>query len=74
MNIIIALEKSGELLTRTSSIFYNLAGSNSNPQRRELQTQLAPMLAAHRDNMFLNHGQFEKTAIRYQQTDTLNLT
>lgn len=73
-NIIIALEKSGELLTRTSSIFYNLAGSNSNPQRRELQTQLAPMLAAHRDNIFLNQALFEKAATLYQQADTLNLT
>ncbi|WP_404340779.1 M3 family metallopeptidase [Pseudoalteromonas mariniglutinosa] len=73
-NTIIALEKSGELLTRTSSIFYNLAGSSSNPERRELQKQLAPKLAAHRDNIFLNKALFEKAAALYEQTETLNLT
>ncbi|HEX5793679.1 MAG TPA: dipeptidyl carboxypeptidase II, partial [Rheinheimera sp.] len=31
-NTLVALEKSGELLTRVSRIFYNLAGSSSNPQ------------------------------------------
>ena len=45
-NTLVALEKSGELLTRASRIFYNLAGSNSNPERRKIQSELAPRMAA----------------------------
>lgn len=73
-NTIVALEQSGELLTRASSIFYNLAGSSSNPARRELQKELAPKLAAHRDNIFLNDALFKKVATLFEKTDSLALT
>ncbi|KGJ99995.1 M3 family metallopeptidase [Pseudoalteromonas sp. ND6B] len=73
-NTIVALEQSGELLTRASSIFYNLAGSSSNPARRELQKELAPKLAAHRDNIFLNDALFKKVATLFEKIDSLALT
>ena len=73
-NTIVALELSGELLTRTRSIFYNLAGSDSNPKRREIQKELAPKLAAHNDNIFLNKDLFEKVSAVYAESDKLALT
>ena len=73
-NTVVALEKSGELLTRTRSIFYNLAGSDSNPARREIQKELAPKLASHNDNIFLNKALFEKVAAVYNDADKLALT
>jgi len=72
-NTIVALEKSGELLTRTRSIFYNLAGSDSNPTRREIQKELAPKMAAHNDNIFLNKALFDKVAAIHAESDTLAL-
>ncbi|MEH6397200.1 MAG: dipeptidyl carboxypeptidase II, partial [Pseudoalteromonas sp.] len=68
-NTIVALEKSGELLTRTRSIFYNLAGSDSNPTRREIQKELAPKMAAHNDNIFLNKALFDKVAAIHAESD-----
>lgn len=73
-NTIIALEKSGELLTRTQRIFYNLAGTDSNPARRELQKELAPKLAAHSDDIYLNTVLFAKVETLYNQRETLNLS
>lgn len=73
-NTIIALEKSGELLGRTSSVFFNLSGTDSNEQRRKLQKELAPKLAAHRDDIFLNKALLTKVETLHQQADTLNLT
>lgn len=73
-NTIVALEKSGELLTRTRSIFYNLAGSDSNPTRREIQKELAPKMAAHNDNIFLNKALFDKVAAIHAESDTLALS
>ena len=73
-NTIVALEKSGELLTRTRSIFYNLAGSDSNQTRREIQKELAPKMAAHNDNIFLNKALFDKVAAIHAQSETLALS
>lgn len=72
-NTLVALEKSGELLTRTSRIFYNLAGSNSNPARRAIQSELAPKMAAHSDDINLNPKLFARIKSLYEQRDQLNL-
>ncbi|QJR81089.1 M3 family metallopeptidase [Alteromonas pelagimontana] len=72
-NTMVALEKSGELLTRVSRIFFNLAGSNSNPERREIQTTMAPKLAAHSDNINLNSKLFARVETLYNQRNDLEL-
>ena len=72
-NTLVALEKSGELLTRVSRVFYNLAGSDSNPQRREIQSELAPKMAAHSDDINLNPKLFARIKSLYNQRNELNL-
>ncbi|MDP2716736.1 M3 family metallopeptidase [Rheinheimera sp.] len=72
-NTLVALEKSGELLTRASRIFYNLAGSNSNPERRKIQSELAPKMAAHSDNINLNPQLFARIKSLYNQRNELQL-
>jgi peptidyl-dipeptidase Dcp len=48
-NTIVALEKSGELLSRASRVFFNLNGTLTNPEMQKIQRTLAPKLAAHGD-------------------------
>jgi peptidyl-dipeptidase Dcp len=72
-NTLVALEKSGELLTRVSRVFYNLAGSDSNPERRKIQSELAPKMAAHSDNINLNPQLFARIKNLYQQRNELKL-
>jgi len=72
-NTLVALEKSGELLTRVSRVFYNLAGSDSNPERRSIQSELAPKMAAHSDNINLNPQLFARIKNLYQQRNELKL-
>lgn len=72
-NTLVALEKSGELLTRVSRIFYNLAGSSSNPERRKLQQQLATELATHSDNINLNSQLFSRIQQLYGDRQSLSL-
>uniref|UniRef100_A0A486XIN8 Dipeptidyl carboxypeptidase Dcp n=1 Tax=Rheinheimera sp. BAL341 TaxID=1708203 RepID=A0A486XIN8_9GAMM len=72
-NTLVALEKSGELLTRTSRVFYNLAGSDSNPERRKIQSELAPKMAAHSDNINLNPQLFARIKSLYNQRNELQL-
>lgn len=72
-NTLLALEKSGELLTRVSRVFYNLVGTDSNPQRRDIQSALAPKMAAHSDNINLNPQLFARIKSLHQQRNELGL-
>ncbi|MGL5393509.1 MAG: M3 family metallopeptidase [Shewanella sp.] len=73
-NTIVAMEKSGALLTRASSVFYNLAGSNSNPELRKIQGEMAPKMAAHSDNINLNPALFARVEAIYNDRANLGLT
>lgn len=73
-NTIVAMEKSGALLNRASSVFYNLAGSNSNPTLRKIQGEMAPKMAAHSDNINLNPALFARIETIYNNRNNLDLT
>lgn len=72
-NTIVAMEKSGAILNRVSSVFYNLSSSHSNDDIRALQAELAPKMAAHSDNISLNANLFARVKSLYEQRDELNL-
>ncbi|MGL5046823.1 MAG: M3 family metallopeptidase [Shewanella sp.] len=73
-NTIVVMEKSGVLLSRASSVFYNLAGSNSNPELRKIQGEMAPKMAAHSDNINLNPALFARIEAIYNDRTNLGLT
>ncbi|MCZ2101590.1 MAG: peptidyl-dipeptidase Dcp [Chitinophagales bacterium] len=72
-NTFVALEKSGRLLSRVSLAFGVVSGANTNPQFQALQETLAPKLAAHQDEMYLNDHLFERINTLYQKRASLNL-
>lgn len=72
-NTFVAMEKSGELLTRVSRVFYNLTGTDSNEQRRQIQSELAPKMAAHSDNINLNPTLFARIESVYNARNDLGL-
>ncbi|WP_338592472.1 M3 family metallopeptidase [Shewanella khirikhana] len=73
-NTLVAMEKSGALLTRTSKVFYNLAGTDSNPTLRALQAKMAPLMSAHSDDINLNPTLFARIESLYNQRNDLGLT
>jgi peptidyl-dipeptidase Dcp len=73
-NTLEALEKSGKLLDKVQRVFSNLAGSNTNPKLQELQREISPMLAAHKDKITLNEGLFKRVETIWQARESLNLT
>ena len=73
-NTLEALEKSGKLLNKVQSVFYNLTGSNTNPKLQELQRDLSPLLSAHSDKISLNEGLFKRIETIYQEREGLSLT
>ncbi|MCC5852318.1 MAG: M3 family metallopeptidase [Alkalimonas sp.] len=72
-NTIVAMERSGELLTRVSRVFSNLSGTDSNEKRREIARELSPKFAAHSDNINLNPALFARIETIYNQRDSLDL-
>ncbi len=72
-NTLVALEKSGAMLNRVSRVFYNLTGTDSNEKRREIQSELAPKMAAHSDNINLNSALFSRIKNIYEKRNELNL-
>lgn len=69
-NTIIAWEKSGRLLGRTSTLLFSLIGADANPARQQLQTDYAAKLAAHRDAVLLNPKLFARIEALYAARTT----
>ncbi|MDO5655798.1 MAG: M3 family metallopeptidase [Flavobacteriaceae bacterium] len=68
-NTILELEKSGYELDRVASVFYSMAGAHTNDVIRDAQKQLAPLMAAHRDEIFLNEDLFKKVQFVYSEME-----
>ena len=72
-NTFVAMEKSGETLTRVSRIFFGLVQADTNPEREKVQEEIAPRLAAHQDEISLDPKLFARIKSLYDQRDTQNL-
>jgi peptidyl-dipeptidase Dcp len=72
-NTIVAMEKSGQLLNRAVTIFFNLVGADTNPVREKLQADFAPKFAAHQDAIFLNPKLFARVKALHEQRRQLGL-
>lgn len=72
-NTIVALERSGQLLTRVHAIFSNLSGTISNDTLLKIEADVAPRLSAHRDAIFLNPVLFARIRALYDQRASLAL-
>jgi peptidyl-dipeptidase Dcp len=73
-NTIVALDRSNKLLYDVSRVFGGLSGANTNDELKAIQKEMAPRLAAHRDEINLNKKLFERIKAVYKQRDELNLT
>ncbi len=72
-NTFVALERSGRLLDRSTTIFYNLVGADTNDTRNKLRQDYAAKFAAHDDAINLNPKLFARIETLYQKRDTLKL-
>ena len=72
-NTVVALERSGQDLDRAERIFSNLNAADTNPTRQRIETEIAPKLAAHRDEIHLNSKLFARIQELYANRDKLGL-
>lgn len=73
-NVVVAMDKAGQLLSKVSSVFFGLSSANTNPELQQIQMEISPKLAAHGDEIALDPRYFEKIKSVYNNRDNFNLT
>jgi len=73
-NTVVAIERSGDLLTRVLKVFYGLTSANTNDALQSIQSDEAPKLAAHSDAIYLNEKLFHRVKQIYDSRAQLHLT
>ena len=72
-NTIIALEKSGQMLTRMLLVFFNKSSSDTGDSLDEIKQEIAPKLAAHQDSISLNPELFARIKSLYDNRESIGL-
>ena len=72
-NTVVMLERSGGLLTRVALPFFCVAAAHTNERIQAIQQQVAPMLSAHSDSIYLDTALFVRVHAVYEQRDVLAL-
>ncbi len=72
-NTIIALEKSGDVLDRATTVFFSLVGADTNDTRKKLQADYSAKFAAHSDAIALNGKLFARIQALYDTRSQLGL-
>ncbi|MHC1547404.1 M3 family metallopeptidase [Phyllobacterium sp. K27] len=72
-NTLKALQLSGEMLDRVSSIFWTLAGANTNDTIQAFERSIAPKLSRHSSSIMMNPHLFARIDSLYEQRDLLGL-
>jgi len=72
-NTVEAMERSGDLVTRTTKVFFGLAQANTNETIQKVQQEEAPKLAATLDEIYLNPKLFARVKTLYDARETLGL-
>lgn len=73
-NTVEALEAAGRDLDKVLSVFFTVAGADSNPAREDLQRVFSPKLAAHFSEVTSNDALFARIEAVWQARDGLDLT
>ena len=70
-NTMIPLEKSGQLLERVATVFFNKTSADGNEFTSELEEELAPLLSAHADTIRLDARLYWRIKTLFEHLDTL---
>ncbi|MFT3755202.1 MAG: peptidyl-dipeptidase Dcp [Pseudoxanthomonas sp.] len=72
-NTFVPMEKSGEILGRTSRVFFGLVQADTNPEREKIQLEIAPKLAEHDSAIKLDAKLFARIKAVHDARETAGL-
>ncbi|MGL5893103.1 MAG: M3 family metallopeptidase, partial [Bacteroidales bacterium] len=73
-NTIEALEYGGKLLSKVSSVFYNITGAETNDSLQAVAKEISPMMSEHSDNLYLNAALFQRIKTIFENQAAENLS
>ena len=73
-NTIVAMERSGVLLTRAAKVFNAVTGANTNDTLQAIQERISPKLAEHNDKIYLNAKLYQRVKAIYDGRASAGLT
>lgn len=59
-NTIEAFDKSGELLSNVSNVFFSQSSANTNDSIQKIEVEISPVLSGYRDEILLNSELFKR--------------
>jgi peptidyl-dipeptidase Dcp len=69
---IVALERSGELLTRVSKVFFAMTGANTSDALQKIEQSVAPKLAAHQDAIYLDAKLYARVKALFEHREAMD--
>ena len=72
-NTLVAMERSGQLLRRVSSVFFGLSSADTTDGLDAIEAEIAPKLSEHRDHILLDDRLFARVRALYDERETLDL-
>ncbi|WP_448950051.1 M3 family metallopeptidase [Labrys neptuniae] len=73
-NTLSALERSGRALDQVASVFFNLAGSDTNDEIQAIEREMAPILSRHHNAIYLNDALFRRIDAVFARRGELGLS
>ena len=73
-NTVVALERSGKLLERVSSVFFNVLSAEADDEMMDISQRISPKLSESSNNIYLNELLFTRIKNIYEQKDRLQLS
>ncbi len=73
-NTVEALERAGRGLQKVSTVFFNLASSDSNDERQKIEREISPVLSKHGMAILTNLKLFERIKALHEAAHALGLT
>lgn len=72
-NTIVALDRSGRLLSKVNTVFSGQNSANTSDEMQAISRELSPLLSAHRDDISLNPQLFARVKAVYDKRESLGL-
>ena len=72
-NTILALDNSGNILSKVAGVLYALSESDNTPEMQKLTEVLMPKLTAQSDGMYMNDSLFAKVKTVFENADKLGM-
>lgn len=73
-NTIVALERSGKLVSRVSSAFFNVLSAEANDEMMEISQRVSPKLSESSNNIYLNEKLFARVKTVYAKKNQTDLS